>query len=207
MARLAQEGGSGRHGALAHIQRVEADIVAAAAKINSSAPAFAFRSEFPQTGFGNTVRTACQVLGSGAEVAVLRLSLSGFDTHQNQPGVHANLLKQLAEGLAALRSALIELQLWDRTLVLSYAEFGRRPKENQSNGTDHGTSNVHFALGGAVRGGFHGAAPSLTRLDGGGNLAFTVDFRRLYATVLERWWGLESASVLGARYQPLAFVA
>jgi uncharacterized protein (DUF1501 family) len=92
---------AGRHGALAHIQRVEADIVAAAAKINSSAPAFAFRSEFPQTGFGNTVRTACQVLGSGAEVAVLRLSLSGFDTHQNQPGVHANLLKQLAEGLAA----------------------------------------------------------------------------------------------------------
>lgn len=207
MARLAQDAGSVSRGALAHIQRVESDIVAAAAKINTSAPAFAFRSEFPQSGFGATVRTACQVLGSGAEVAVLRLSLSGFDTHQNQPAVHANLLKQLADGLLALRSALIELKLWDRTLVLSYAEFGRRPKENQSGGTDHGTSNVHFALGGAVRGGFHGEPPNLGRLDGNGNLAHTVDFRRLYATVLERWWGIESSSVLGNRFEPLPLLA
>lgn len=207
LARLAQGGVGKRGGALAHIQRVEADIVAAAARINTAGPGFAFRSEFPQAGFGTAVRTACQVLGSGAEVAVLRLSLAGFDTHQNQPGIHANLLKQLAEGLAALRSALIELKLWERTLVLSYAEFGRRPRENQSNGTDHGTSNVQFALGGAVRGGFHGEAPGLARLDADGNLAFTVDFRRLYATVLERWWGIESGSVLGARFEPLPFVA
>ena len=105
MARLAQEGGSNRSGALAHIQRVEADIRQAAAKINSSGPAFSFATAFPPGGFGNTVRTACQVLGSGAEVAVLRLTLSGFDTHQNQPGTHGNLLGQLAGGLAALRAA------------------------------------------------------------------------------------------------------
>ena len=128
MARLAQEGGAMRGGALAHIQRVEADIRQAAAKINSSWPGFNFATAFPQGGFGATVKTACQVLGSGAEVAVMRLTLSGFDTHQNQPGIHANLLRQLAEGLAALRSALVELKLWERTLVLSYAEFGRRPK-------------------------------------------------------------------------------
>ncbi len=207
LARLAQEGGGKRGGALAHIQRVEGDIVAAAAKINASASGFAFRSEFPQTGFGTAVRTACQVLGSGAEVAVLRLSLGGFDTHQNQPGVHASLLKQLADGLAVLRSALIELKLWERTLVLSYAEFGRRPRENQSNGTDHGTSNVQLALGGAVRGGFYSEAPSLTRLDANGNLAFSVDFRRLYATVLERWWGIDSKAVLGTRFETLPIVA
>ena len=195
-ARLAQEGGGRGGGALAHIRRVESDIVAAATKFTAPTGGLAMRSDFPQSGFGTAVHTACQVLGSGAEVAVLRLSLAGFDTHQNQPGIHANLLRQLAEGLVALRSALVELKLWERTLVLSYAEFGRRPKENQSNGTDHGTSNVHFALGGAVRGGFHGEAPSLARLDGDGNLAYTVDFRRLYATVLERWWGIESASLL-----------
>ena len=207
LARLAQEGGGRGSGALAHIRRVESDIVSAATKFNVPASGVAIRSEFPQSGFGTAVRTACQVLGSGAEVAVLRLSLSGFDTHQNQPAIHANLLKQLADGLVALRSALIELKLWDRTLVLSYAEFGRRPRENQSNGTDHGTANVHFALGGAVRGGLYGEAPDLARLDADGNLAHTVDFRRLYATVLERWWGIESVSVLGARFQPLAFVA
>jgi uncharacterized protein (DUF1501 family) len=206
LARLAQQGSSAGGAALAHIRRVESDIVAAAAKINTSGPAFAFRTEFPQSGFGASVRTACQVLGSGADVAVLRLTLSGFDTHQNQPGIHANLLKQLAEGLAALRLALIELKLWDQTLVLSYAEFGRRPKENQSNGTDHGTSNVHFAMGGAVRGGFHGEPPDLARLDAGGNPVFSVDYRRVYASVLERWWGVDSRSVLGARFEPLAFV-
>ncbi len=207
MARLAQEGGEKRGGALAHIQRVEADIVQAAAKLGASGPATGFTTEFPSGGFGTTVKTACQVLGSGAGVAVMRLTLPGFDTHQNQPAIHANLLKQLAEGLAALRSALIELKIWERTLVLSYAEFGRRPKENQSNGTDHGTANLHFALGGAVRGGLYGEAPNLSRLDGNGNLAFGIDYRSLYATVLERWWRLDSRQTLGGRYAPLDFLS
>jgi uncharacterized protein (DUF1501 family) len=206
MARLAQEGGAMRGGALAHIQRVEADIRQAAAKINSSGPGFNFATAFPQGGFGATVKTACQVLGSGAEVAVMRLTLSGFDTHQNQPGTHANLLRQLAEGLAALRSALVELKLWERTLVLSYAEFGRRPKENQSNGTDHGTAAVHFAFGGAVRGGVYGEAPNLASLDGGGNMKYSVDYRSLYATALERWWQIDSREIVGGRYAPLGFL-
>jgi uncharacterized protein (DUF1501 family) len=206
LARLAQAGGTGGGGALAHIRRIEADIVAASAKLGSAGAAFAVRNELPQSGFGNAVRTACQVLASGAEVAVLRLSLGGFDTHQNQPGTHARLLGELAAGLVALRSSLVELKLWERSLVLSYAEFGRRPRENQSNGTDHGTSTVHFALSGAVRGGFHGDPPSLARLDGDGNLGYTIDFRRLYSTVLERWWGVDSRSVLGARFEPLSFI-
>lgn len=146
------------------------------------------------------------MLGTGARVAVLRLTLSGFDTHQNQAAVHGNLLKQLADGLVALRSALIELDVWQKTLVLSYAEFGRRPKENQSNGTDHGTANVHFALGGAVRGGLYGEAPDLARVDGSGNLSFGIDFRNIYATVLQRWWQLDSREALGAHFAPLDFV-
>ncbi len=206
MARLAEGGSATGSGPLAHIQRVEADIRQAAAKLNSTGPAFSFQTEFPQSPFGATIKTACQVLGTGAGVAVLRLTLAGFDTHQNQPGMHGNLLRQLAEGLAALRSALIELKLWQQTLVLSYAEFGRRPKENQSNGTDHGTANVHFALGGAVRGGLYGGLPSLARLDASGNMGFSVDYRSLYATVLERWWRLDSREALGGRFAPIDFV-
>ncbi len=207
MARLADDAGVARNGPLAHILRVEADIRQAAAQLGSGGPAFAFASEFPQGAFGTTVRTACQVLGTGAEVAVVRMTLTGFDTHQNQPGIHAGLLKQLAEGLAALRSALIELKLWDRTLVLSYAEFGRRPKENQSRGTDHGTANVHFALGGAVRGGLYGEAPNLARLDANGNPGFAIDYRSLYATVLDRWWRIDSKQALGGRFAPVQFIA
>ena len=77
----------------------------------------------------------------------MRLTLSGFDTHANQPPTHARLLAELADGLTALCAALVELGKWNDTLVLTYAEFGRRPKENRNSGTDHGTANVQFALG------------------------------------------------------------
>ena len=85
---------------------------------------------------------------------------------------------------------------WDSALVVTYAEFGRRSQENGSNGTDHGTANAHFALGGRVKGGLYGEAPRLDRLESG-NLAYAVDFRSVYATVLERWWGVPSAGPLG----------
>jgi len=107
---------------------------------------YEFATEFPAGGFGNAIRTACQIIANPSGVAVVRVTLSGFDTHANQPGTQAALLTQVANGLVALQAALVELGKWDDTLVLTYAEFGRRPKENQNNGTDHGTANVHFAL-------------------------------------------------------------
>ena len=105
-----------------------------------------------------------------------------------------------AAGLVALRAALQELNRWDSTLVMTYAEFGRRPRENQSGGTDHGTANAHFVLGGAVGGGLYGAAPQQGRLDNAGNPGFAIDFRSVYATALERWWGLPSQAILNGRF-------
>ena len=121
--------------------------------------------------------------------------------------IHANLLKVLAESVVALRSALTEHGLWDRTLILTYSEFGRRPRENQSGGTDHGTAGALFAFGPHVRGGVHGEAPSLRSLDGVGNLRHSIDFRRVYASVLENWWQLPSERVLQRRFEPLKFIA
>ena len=195
-AKLAHAAEGQGNAALNHLLKVETDVAYAASRINS---AYVFKTAFPGGVFGDAVKTGCQVLASGSGVAALRLTLNGFDTHQNQPGTHASLLKQLAEGLLALKSALVELGRWDDTLIMSYAEFGRRAKENQSNGTDHGTAAPHFVLGGRVRGGLYGEAPKLDRLDGNGNLPFAVDFRSLYATALERWWGA-SGSVLGGRF-------
>jgi uncharacterized protein (DUF1501 family) len=90
--------------------------------------------------------------------------------------------------------------------VLTYAEFGRRPRENQSNGTDHGTASAHFVLGGRVRGGLYGKRPALERLDGNGNLQSGIDFRQLYATVLRGWWNIDPAGVLNGRYEPLELI-
>ena len=93
-------------------------------------------------------------------VPVIRITQSGFDTHQNQLAVQANLLRQVADGVVALRGALQEAGVWDDTVVLSYSEFGRRPRENGSGGTDHGTAGVHFAFGPRVKGGtIYGRGP------------------------------------------------
>ena len=196
-ARLAREAGESRNAALAHILRVEREIVKSAEKLNAG---HAFNATFPTGPFGNAIRTAAQLAANPAGIAVIRVTLGGFDTHANQLGTHANLMRQLGEGLAALREALVEIGRWETTLVATYSEFGRRPAENQSGGTDHGTAGVHLVMGGKVRGGLYGAAPNLDRLDGNGNLPFAVDFRSYYATVLEKWWAMDSREALRGRF-------
>lgn len=198
-ARFAGSGGRSSNAALNHILKVDADIRGAADKL---AGAVTLRTEFPRSAFGNAVRVAAQLAANPAGAAVLRLSLDGFDTHQNQPVRHARLLGDLAEGLAALKSALLESGRWESTLVMTYAEFGRRPQENSTAGTDHGTAAAHFVAGGRVKGGLYGAAPRLDDLDGG-NLRHAIDFRSLYATAIERWWGMDAGRALNGRFPTL----
>lgn len=185
--------------ALNHILKVQDDIARAAAHLN---PNIEFRTDFPKHPFGNAVRTAAQLAANPAGVCAIRLTLNGFDTHRNQPLVHQRLLRELAEGVAALKAALVETGRWNSTLAMTYAEFGRRPQENNSNGTDHGTAAAHFVAGGLVKGGLYGQPPRLDRLEGG-NLLHAVDFRSLYATALERWWGVPSQGPLKGRYPVL----
>jgi len=202
-SRLAATTGRSANPALAHILKVETDIRQAALNLDAR---HAFRTEFPRGEFGNSVRTACQVVANRAGIAVVRVTLGGFDTHQNQLPTQGRLLSELANGIVAFRDALSELGRWDDTLLLTYAEFGRRPQENMSAGTDHGTASVHFATGGRIAGGLYGAQPSLAQLDGQGNPAFAVDFRSLYATALERWWGVASSWPLQGRFPTLDII-
>jgi uncharacterized protein (DUF1501 family) len=199
-ARLARESAAPRNAALARILQVERDVVVAAERLDGEATV---AGQFPTHPFGRASHVAARLAANDAGIAVVRLSLDGFDTHANQAGVHANLLRQLAEGIAALRAALVDMGRWQSTVVATYSEFGRRPRENQSGGTDHGTAASHFVLGGAVKGGLYGAHPALDRLDANGNLPFAVDFRAYYATFLERWWGMDARAVLGREFAPL----
>ncbi|HEY4298463.1 MAG TPA: DUF1501 domain-containing protein [Paraburkholderia sp.] len=214
--------GHARNSGVAPIQGTGSNIVKAADQLRLAQAPAQLKTVFPGGAFGSSIKAAMQVLANarasndiplgntplrqsknGQRVAVIRLTLNGFDTHQNQPRRHAALLSELAEGLTSLKTALIELGRWDDTLVMTYAEFGRRARENQSNGTDHGTVAPHFVLGAGVRGGLYGAPPTLARLDGNGNLLAGVDFRQLYATVLGPWWGLDAVSILQQRFEPL----
>ena len=200
-ARLARdEGEATRNAALAHILKVEHDIVSSARRI---VPSRAFTQAFPTGPFGASVNTAAQLAANPSGVAVVHVSLGSFDTHANQLAQHAALLRQLGEGLAALRGALREIGLWDSTVIATYSEFGRRPRENLSGGTDHGTASPHFVLGGAVHGGLYGAAPALDALDGNGNLPFAVDFRAYYAAFLRHCWGIAPRAVFGGDFESL----
>ncbi|HYW83906.1 MAG TPA: DUF1501 domain-containing protein, partial [Spirochaetia bacterium] len=100
---------------------------------------------------------------------------------------------------AAFRSNLVQAGLWDRVAIMTYSEFGRRVEENASNGTDHGTAAPVFILGGRVKGGFYGTEPSLAPADlDQGDVKYTLDFRALYRTVVEEFWGIKDADVLAA---------
>ncbi|MBL0140811.1 MAG: DUF1501 domain-containing protein [Betaproteobacteria bacterium] len=203
-ARLAKsEAGASSNPSLAHILRVEHDILLSAERLK---PGSDLGTSFPAGPFGAAIRTAVQLAANPEGVSVIRVTLNGFDTHANQLGTHAGLLRQLGEGLAALREGLLEVGRWNDALVATYAEFGRRPRENESRGTDHGTAAAHFVMGGPVKGGWYGAAPRLDSLDASGNPAFTVDFRSLYSTLLEGAWSVETRSLLGGQFDKLGFV-
>ena len=91
----------------------------------------------------------------------------------------------------------------DDVVMYVYSEFGRRVPENTSLGTDHGTAQVNFVIGNAVKGGLYGRAPSLNNLVLGDNLEATVDFRRVYATLIHEWLGADATRVLGQPFAPL----
>ncbi len=128
--------------------------------------------------------------------------MNGFDTHANQAEAHGALLNELAASVKAFLDDLSARGHADRTLVMSFSEFGRRLKENSSAGTDHGAAAPMFLAGGKITSGVIGRYPSLTDLDSG-DLKFHTDFRQVYAAVLDKWLGCSSEAVLGKRFQPV----
>jgi uncharacterized protein (DUF1501 family) len=191
-----------RNPALEHILEVRADLIRAGQALLErplSGPKPA--ADFPATQLGQGLESAARILMAGLKVPVLKIAHGSFDTHANQLSHHEKLLGELAQGLAAFRQAMRAAGLWDRVLVMTYSEFGRRAQENASQGTDHGTAAPHILMGGRVKGGLYGEAPPLSRLEGG-DLVHTVDFRQLYATAAESWWGLTPLS----GHRPLAVI-
>jgi uncharacterized protein (DUF1501 family) len=131
----------------------------------------------------------------------LRNSL--FDTHVNQEAPHERQLQYCSDAIAGFVQEMQRIGRADDVVVYVHSEFGRRVPENTSLGTDHGTAQVNFVIGNRVKGGLYGTAPSLTNLVLDGNLEITTDFRRVYATVIEEWMGVDSAAVLGQPLEPM----
>lgn len=138
---------------------------------------------------GSQLAQVVRLIRSGVDTPVYRVQLRGFDTHNNQLGRHARLLKQLAKSIADMRTVLVKDNEWNNTLVMTYSEFGRRAAENNARGTDHGTAAPHLITGGAVKGGLYGVAPDLGNLIDG-DPSHTMDYRAVYEQVLRGWFGV-----------------
>ncbi len=143
------------------------------------------------------------LLKSGARARVYYTVQRGYDTHAGQLQTQANLLFELSRSLKSFQDDLEASGLADRVVVMCFSEFGRRVAENGSAGTDHGTAGPVFLAGKHIRGGLFGATPSLLDLDAG-DLKTAVDFRSVYAAVLENWLGLPAKLALGGTFPALS---
>jgi uncharacterized protein (DUF1501 family) len=152
-------------------------------------------ARYPSTKLGQHLQLISQLMQSGAGARVFYTSQSGYDTHAAQLYTHSQLLRELSDALRAFLDDLESTGLGDRVVVLAFSEFGRRVEENASQGTDHGAAGPVFLAGRQTSGGLVGKTPDLTDLQEG-DVKMSVDFREVYAAVLEDWLGVDAAKIL-----------
>ena len=161
--------------------------------------------KYPGGRLSESLSLVGRMIAGGLPTRVYYVSLGGFDTHQNQLPAHERLMTELGAALGAFAADLKAQGNFERVMTMTFSEFGRRVEQNASGGTDHGAAAPMFVLGGRTKPGLHGKSPSLTQLFQG-DLVHTVDFRSVYAGVLEEWLGVPSQPVLGRKFNPLALV-
>ena len=161
-------------------------------------------SSYPSTSLGQSLQTVARLIAGGLPTRVFYVSQGGYDTHRDQVGQHARLLGDLGDSVQSFIGDLKGQGNLDRVMLMGFSEFGRRVSENASGGTDHGAAGLLFLAGDRFSNPLQGAYPSLAPLHLiRGDLSFTVDFRRVYAGLLERWLRTPSQPVLGGKWDPL----
>jgi uncharacterized protein (DUF1501 family) len=164
---------------------------------------------YPNNGFGLAMRTVAGAIVNGIGSRVYWVQTGGYDTHAEQgaaAGAYGNLMGTLGDGLSAFYTDVRNRGLANDTTVIVFSEFGRRISENGSGGTDHGAAGVMMVLGGLVRGGLHGTAATLapghpTLENNSGDVRHETDFRSVYATLLDRWLGVNSVPILNGDFR------
>ena len=162
---------------------------------------------YPESDLGKALGNLGRLLGAGFGTRIATVSSGGFDTHDAQAQEHADLLQDLGDCLRAWQADLAARGLSQRVLTMVWSEFGRRPEDNDSGGTDHGAGGLLLLVGDRANGGIRSEFPGLARLDDDENLVVTTDFRSVYAGLLSDWLGVEPARVLprvpGSSHLPL----
>ncbi len=199
LERLEGLGGAPEGSTLAFLRDLQRDARVSSRAVREATQRPRKRVEYPDSALGRDLACAAALIEAGIGTRIVSVELDGFDTHSEQRGRHDRLMATLDAGLGAFMDDLAGSESGREALVLVFSEFGRRVAENGSGGTDHGCAGPMLVLGSRVRGGFHGAPPSLAELDEG-DLVFTTDFRRVYGKAIEHCFGVPHERVLGASY-------
>jgi len=152
------------------------------------------------------LQLAAELIVTGTGVKLLHVTLGGFDTHYTELNRHDDLMGYLDSAVSAFYQDLAAHGKADKVLIATWSEFGRRPKENASGGTDHGAAAPLLLIGDPVKGGLYGSSPSLTGLDATGNLKYAVDFRSVYQEILGGHLGADSGEILGSKFDRVPFL-
>jgi uncharacterized protein (DUF1501 family) len=187
------------------LQRTALDAQLSSDKILAIARKSKSTVTYPQGQLAASLNIIARMIGGGLPTRVYYASQGGFDTHAGQINAHQRLMTEFNDAVAAFVSDLKQQGNFERVLLMTFSEFGRRVQENANGGTDHGAAAPMFVLGGAIKPGLFGKYPSLTDLDHG-DLKFNTDFRSVYGTVLDRWLKAPSQTVLGRKFSSLAIV-
>ena len=162
---------------------------------------------YPNNAFAKQLKTTAEFINSGLETKVYYVSMGGFDTHAYQSNRQARLLKTYAQAMDVFVNDLEASDSFKDTLVVTFSEFGRRVQQNAAGGTDHGAASNLFIIGKNIRKpGFYNSSPDLGNLDGNGDLKYTVDFRSVYATLLDQWLDASHSKILGKSFKTLNFI-
>ncbi len=163
--------------------------------------------DYGKSQFGKQLKTLAEFINSDLDTKVYYAALSGFDTHVNQIGQQDKLLKIYADAVGTLVADLKANNTFDDTLILTFSEFGRRVAQNAALGTDHGAANNVFVIGSKLKHpGMFNDAPNLSRLDDNGDLIYEIDFRDIYANIIEEWLGVSSSGILTNPGEPVVIV-
>ncbi|HUY36308.1 MAG TPA: DUF1501 domain-containing protein [Pirellulales bacterium] len=186
----------------AFVRRSALDAYATADAVNEAAARERGKATYPASQLGQHLSMVARLIEADLPARVYYAVQPGYDTHAEQLPTHARLLGELSGALAAFLDDLTAAGLAERVLLMTFSEFGRRVAENASAGTDHGTAAPMFLAGGGVRGGLIGETPRLLDLDQG-DLKMSLDFRRVYATLLRDWLAIDPTVVLAEPFEPL----
>ena len=185
------------------LQRTALNARIYAEKIRNVSSTIENKAAYPQARLGQDLKLVAQLIASGMSTRIYYVKIGGFDTHAAQLINHPRLVEEVSGSIAAFVDDLKQLGHYNRTTLMTFSEFGRRVKENGS-GTDHGEAAPMFLTGGAIKPGFFGTFPSLApdKLSRG-DVPFTTDFRRVYASLLQGWLGADDKKILGGTFAPV----